>query len=414
VSSTCAKIMLGGLLLMVPQVLEPYPAKAPQETLNSARDVSKPDPFVPQSERSPLVTGRQNYVGDEACRACHLEKAQNYWKTAHHLSSRLPTKDSILGSFAEGKNIFRTSNPALYFRMDSKADGFYQSSFLGNPPGTRSRTERFDVVIGSGRVGQTYLFWKDDYLFQLPVSYWVDLDSWINSPGYRDGVEKFDRPVAPRCLECHLTYAEAQASSGQENKYKPGSLVLGISCERCHGPGRQHVDAMTSSNKGAPAILNLTKLTRERQIDICAQCHGGRRIPMTVPFSYTPGEPLDNSYSRVAMDPGAMVDVHGNQVALLQMSRCYQSSSDLVCSTCHDVHQPQRDAAGFSTYCLKCHRPQACGEFPRLKEKITGDCINCHMPVQSSNLIISNSNGKKVRAMVRSHWIKIYPSAQNP
>ncbi|HTQ98275.1 MAG TPA: multiheme c-type cytochrome [Candidatus Acidoferrum sp.] len=405
-SSRCAKITLAGLLLTVPLVFEAHAQKPPQEILKSPGDISK-------SERSPLVAGRQNYVGDEACRACHLDKTQSYWKTAHHLSSRLPTKESILGSFAEGKNIFRTSNPGLYFRMDSKADGFYQSSFLGNPPGTRSHTERFDVVIGSGRVGQTYLFWKNDDLFQLPVSYWVDLDSWINSPGYRDGVERFERPVAPRCLECHLTYAESEGSSGQENKYKPGSLVLGISCERCHGPGREHVDAMTSG-KGTPAILHLTKLTRELQMDVCAQCHGGRRIATTVPFSYVPGEPLDNYYSRVAMDPGAMVDVHGNQVALLQMSRCYQSSPDLVCSTCHDVHQPQRDAAGFSTFCLKCHRPEACGEFPRLKEKITESCIDCHMPVQSSNLIVSNSNGKKVRAMVRSHWIKIYPSAQNP
>ena len=135
---------------------------------------------------------------------------------------------------------------------------------------------------------------------------------------------------------------------------------------------------------------------------------------MTVPFSYVPGEPLDRFYSQVASNPGAMVDVHGNQVALLEMSRCYQSSSDLVCSTCHDVHQPQRDAAGFSAYCLKCHRPEACGEFPHLKEKIAGSCINCHMPVETSNLIISNSNGKKVKAMVRSHWIKIYPSAQTP
>jgi hypothetical protein len=28
------------------------------------------------------------------------------------------------------------------------------------------------------------LFWKNDQLFQLPVSYWNEL-GWINSPGYR-------------------------------------------------------------------------------------------------------------------------------------------------------------------------------------------------------------------------------------
>jgi hypothetical protein len=43
-----------------------------------------------------------------------------------------------------------------------------------------------------------------------------------------------------------------------------------------------------------------------------------------------------------------------------------------------------------------------------LKEKIVSGCVDCHMPVQASNLIISNSNGKQTRAMVRSHWIKVY------
>jgi hypothetical protein len=42
-------------------------------------------------------------------------------------------------------------------------------------PYTTEHTERFDYVIGSGGKGQTYLYWKGDLLFQLPVSYWTEL-----------------------------------------------------------------------------------------------------------------------------------------------------------------------------------------------------------------------------------------------
>jgi len=91
----------------------------------------------------------------------------------------------------------------------------------------------------------------------------------------------------------------------------------------------------------------------------------------------------------------------------------------MTCSTCHDVHQTQRDPSAFSGRCLTCHRADACGEFPKLKEKILGNCVHCHLPVQPSNVIISTLNGKQTRAMVRSHWIRVYPgsrldSALNP
>jgi hypothetical protein len=356
-----------------------------------------PGPQVPRS-----------YAGDEACLACHAEIIDTYYKTAHKLTSRAPSVESILGSFAEHENTLKTSNPNLHFRMESKPEGFYETAVSTYPGGgATEHTERIDIVIGSGRVGQTYLFWKGDLLFQLPVSYWTDLGTWVNSPGYRDGVAKFERPVVPRCLECHVTYAMPVSPLPSSNQYRPDTLILGISCERCHGPARDHVESMTRKTPGAN-IIPLAKLSRERQIEVCAQCHGGRRFPQTAAFSYLPGEPLDKYYSRDQSNRAATVDVHGNQVALLQMSRCYQSSSNLVCSSCHDIHQRQRDAATFSARCLECHRPENCGEYARLKEKIVPGCVDCHMPVQASNLIISNSNGKQTRAMVRSHWIKIY------
>lgn len=65
-------------------------------------------------------------------------------------------------------------------------------------------------------------------------------------------------------------------------------------------------------------------------------------------------------------------------------------------------------AAAYSDKCLKCHEDSDCGEFAKLGAKIHDNCIDCHMPVQESNLIISNVNGKQINARMRNHWIKVY------
>src|ERR1044072_6592225 len=102
--------------------------------------------------------------------------------------------------------------------METRRHGFHRVGRLGQPPETVSLAERFDIVIGSGRKGQTYLYWdKNDQLFQLPVSYWTEVASWVNSPGYGDTSIEFSRPAPPRCLACHASSFEAVTSSGGAN-----------------------------------------------------------------------------------------------------------------------------------------------------------------------------------------------------
>src|SRR6202012_207849 len=91
------------------------------------------------------------------------------------------------------------------------------------------------------------------------------------------------------------------------------------------------------------AILNPAKLSRDRQVDLCALCHNGIRTDELVPaFSYQPGQTLDNflrpNQGDVLMHP----DVHGTQVVLPEKSRCYLSSPGMSCSPCHNVHQTER------------------------------------------------------------------------
>jgi hypothetical protein len=93
----------------------------------------------------------------------------------------------------------------------------------------------------------------------------------------------------------------------------------------------------------------------------------------------------------------------------LQRSRCFQSSPAMTCTTCHDVHVEQRNAARFSNHCLTCHKEDSCGELKKKSHVIATNCIDCHMPVQESSLIVSGFEGKQVRAKLRSHWIRVYP-----
>jgi hypothetical protein len=358
---------------------------------------------------------RPGYVGDEKCLSCH-PKQKEFPRTAHHLTSRPATRESIAGSFAPVKNVLKTPEPELQYRMEARDNGFFQTGVLGTPPATITISQPFDLVVGSGRKGQTYLYWgraaeggEADRLFQLPVSYWTEIASWVNSPGYGDRAVDFSRPVLPRCLECHATYAEPVEDPNAASRYKRSSLVLGVTCERCHGPGAQHasVNSVAGAKSVDQAIVNPAKLPRDRQLALCSLCHGGIGVAKAPVFSFKVGDALQDHLQLASPKPDEPLDVHGNQVELLERSKCFKSSN-MTCSTCHDVHVPQRDVKDFSSRCLSCHQVQSCGLFPRRGRALVGKCVDCHLPNQTSNVIFSTHAGTRIRPKVRNHWIKVY------
>lgn len=370
-----------------------------------ARHLETPPPIQP--------VHASNAVGDATCLSCHADKAP-YEATAHRLTSRPPVRSAIAGTFAPGENVLLTSNPALHFRMDSTASGYYEVAVTGRGADTVSHAERIAYVIGSGHKGQSYLYWRGERLFELPVSYWIAPQRWMDSPGYPDGTAIFDRQVPPRCVECHATSFHSVPYLYADNAYDSTRTVLGITCETCHGAGQAHVARERSRLRPLlrhlepPAIVNPARLGRDRRLDNCARCHGGLGTPKAPSFSYVPGQPLAPYLALATPPPSASVDVHGNQVALLERSRCFQSSN-MTCATCHDVHRQQRDPAAFSQRCLSCHTAQSCGLYPQRHEQLVGRCVDCHMPALPSSMIISDFEGHRVQPTVRTHWIKVYP-----
>jgi hypothetical protein len=97
-------------------------------------------------------------------------------------------------------------------------------------------------------------------------------------------------------------------------------------------------------------------------------------------------------------------------VALLARSACYQQSQ-MTCSTCHDVHRTQRDPAALSARCLTCHTTQRPGLVPAHGPELRGRCVDCHMPVQTSNTLFSNLQRRQEFVQVRTHWIRVHPDS---
>jgi hypothetical protein len=278
-----------------------------------------------------------------------------------------------------------------------------------------------DIVIGSGRKGQTYLYWNDEMLFQLPVSYFTPLDCWCNSPGYTIDSPVYNRRVPSQCLECHATNARTvfRNNTAYGDFFDKRQMMYGIDCEKCHGPGAQHVDFHTA-NPGETIgryIVNTGRLTRQQKLDACALCHSGSRIPLKPAFSFRAGDTLDQ-FSQAKYNPanGSTLDVHGNQYGLLTSSKCFMNSQ-MDCGSCHNVHANEAgNVKLYSQRCMNCHNTtthDTCTVKVPTGLVLSNNCIDCHMPaLPSQRIILALSNvantAKSVNNLVRTHHIAIY------
>jgi tetratricopeptide (TPR) repeat protein len=379
------------------------------------------------SGTSSSVVTRTGLVGDSSCLGCHKDESASYAQTSHHLTSFQTGTHPLPGSFRMGSNVLvihdaktAIGQTGLLFRMDEKDLKAYETAVMGRAPHVETETESMDLVIGSGKRGQSYLYWDGDALYQLPISYWSDGGKWINSPGYTDGTADFTRPIDPRCMECHSTFIRPLTEGPKVNRYDRDSVVPGISCETCHGPGAEHASEMQTrlrlpSTNRPNKILNPAKFPRERQVDLCALCHNGTTSQEITPaFSYLPGEPLEEHVAVGHSPQPEHVSVHGNQVGLLERSRCYQASGSMTCSTCHNVHAPERPVAFYSAQCLTCHERKNCGLLAKLASSTTKNCIDCHMPVEPATAVMPVTAGKSVHAAMHNHWIKVHPELSAP
>jgi hypothetical protein len=371
---------------------------------------------IKQQETDP--TSFTSYTTQEKCITCHKEIYDSHIKTAHYLTGRPASAEFIKGSFENGKNTYAYT-PDILLKMEKRDSGFYQVAFF---KGQEKKAMRFDMVTGSGVMGQSFLNWRGNKLFQLPITYFTAANQWSNSPGFPSQKVMIDRPVTARCLECHITYAEGISGTALEpDAFNPNTILYGVDCQKCHGPAAKHVEYHTEKPeiKLAKFIINPSKLNRQQQMDVCANCHSGN-IQKTKPsFEFTAGKNLSDyfkidSLTNVTLNSNAL-DVHGNQVGLLKASKCYRMTDKMTCSTCHNTHENQRgNTEVFSQKCISCHNT-ADEKFKTATHAsvntIERNCIDCHMPSQPSKSIAVFLQGEETpkASSLRTHYIGIYP-----
>jgi hypothetical protein len=368
-----------------------------------SEDGQFPAAAEPTSDGQDAFHPTAGFLGATACAECHREQHDGFIQTAHHLTSRVGSPDAFIGPLDAPDNRMRSEETKISFTMKRTDDGAAQTVVLGD----WSFQVPMDVIAGSGKIAQTFLYWHGDALYQAHASYFRQPDRWLNSPGFNDRDAKYSRVIRPACLECHVTYIKQKRPP---NHYHKDSAIWGISCERCHGPGKDHVDyhRVHPSEGTGKYIVNPREMSRSQSLDICGQCHGGSFDLLQEPFAFRPGDRLEAFHksleTAIDADKGS---VHtSNQLIRLKLSSCFHQS-EMTCATCHNPHLYQRgNVAMFSAECMDCHQPAACGMHRVLGPKIAENCIDCHMPrTQHTDVEMMVKRGVTIESA--DHFIRI-------
>lgn len=363
------------------------------------------------------------YVGSESCRDCHAAIHADYRHTGHFRSMDVVRAGSLAHA-SRSSGTLAAPGTNLVFRIEESADGYTQ--VVLHDDGLPVARLPMHLVLGSGKYAQCFLRWDGSALFLLPLSYYAALDAWSLGPGVQGSAESMRGwwPITPRCLECHATQfdaldprslpeAGARAPLGRV-AYARDTAVLGISCEKCHGPGSEHADYHRAHPRAeARFIANPSTLSPSRQVDVCALCHAPSEDILRPSFSFRPGDELQRFLRSVEINPD-QITPHATQAPYLKHSRCFKESPYMTCTTCHDPHRYERGQLEvFSQRCLACHDqghpcPVAAHEGPDAQR----NCIDCHMPrLPATDLSIVADSGQPLRLDMRTHLIGIYRKA---
>ena len=229
------------------------------------------------------------------------------------------------------------------------------------------------TLVGRGKKGQAFELRLSryrhgtDYGWDITSGHLLQPDQATRFLG-----EPLTEDAVRRCLSCHVTSAQAIiAASG------PVASDHGISCERCHGPGENHILAVKADLPDR-AIIDPRLASCAQVVSLCARCHSPRG-------------------GNVSRDDPAAVRFQGTT---LTWSRCFLESQDaLDCMTCHDPHRnAAKSPAHYEEKCLSCHSGKGVNPVSKRSRKRPGklvphaaseacvqlnqqrDCIGCHMP----------------------------------
>ncbi|GAV24235.1 hypothetical protein ciss_01680 [Carboxydothermus islandicus] len=170
------------------------------------------------------------------------------------------------------------------------------------------------------------------------------------------------RTEVTECFACHVT-----GWDGNTNSAAARYVEMGVGCEKCHGPGENHVKNPSSLN-----IVNPLRLSLLRQNDLCGSCHSRGETPEGVNYliNFVPGQSLldkiylytrdgsqINGYETIA-NPGLFYPDGTVRYHQMEYNDYLQSKmgSSVACNTCHNMHgNGSRLKISKKSICGVCH-----------------------------------------------------------
>ena len=340
-----------------------------------------------------VLPAQPGYAAPNACAVCHAQIAQTYARTGMARSFGVIAPGTALPPIAGGT--FRHDASDQIFSLPVRNG----KTYLRRAQDDSVLEKEVSYWIGSGNHARSYLSrTAAGELLELPATWYAEAGGhWDMSPGYsRPDHAGFSRKISYACMFCHNAYPDIQREV--RPAAFPAPLPQGIDCQRCHGPGQAHIQAV---NRGASpgevrrAIVNPARLDPARRIEVCLQCHletTSLRLPASITrfdrtvFSYRPGEPLEQYALHFDHAPDAGFDdkfEFSGSPYRLRKSACFLASAGkLTCTTCHNPHDVPRGAlaaARYSQACRACH-PGALSRLHPVELHPAAECISCHMP----------------------------------
>jgi Flp pilus assembly protein TadD len=347
------------------------------------------------------------FVNDVRCTSCHEKIVHTYHDVGMSKSFYRPRQDDVIEDFAKLPFKHAKSGDVMELRWRNGRLIFRRVN------GQSVFEQPVDWILGSGHHARTYLYQTPNgELYQLPLAWYSQTKEWGMAPGYdRRDHEGVLRRARHECLFCHNAYpGDGGLGTGDRGYWSsqgvPSTLSEGIGCQRCHGPGSEHVALASAGAEKADvraAIVNPSRLEARLRNDVCYECHmqpsvaipGVRRFGRDI-YSYRPGTPLhdylvpvDIVDAQIARADRFEINHHSYR---LEQSRCFRESEGRrSCLSCHDPH---RKVGDVSPVCKQCHTNA---------HRASENCATCHMPKRRTQDV--------VRVVMTDHRIGIVRDA---
>lgn len=376
----CLAILTAGVLTHLTCEPLSHKAIADDPAASNGRSDAQPTSSPLLSLKPPAKTAM--YVGREVCGECHRDNFEQH--ALHgHASTFAEVADSDLPDIFDGQTYDAGEDYGTY--EYSKDD---LGNLIASLPEVNAPAEfPLQYVLGSGHNAQTILTLNRTSTgktegIEHRVSCYANnrLGLTVGQGGKspsRD-LEKFgditQGEITQRCVYCHTT-------TGKLTEGRIDNLTANVNCEKCHGPGSEHVRLARGTEKPPPYSVGTDAWDTESETQLCGDCH---RLPRSV----TKQELRDYPNTLTRFQPVGML-----------RSKCYLASNrEMTCSTCHNPH---RSVHGISRQeheqnCMGCH-DEADDSHTPCPVSAKSNCIECHMPLVTQEQGIA----------FHDHWIRV-------